>query len=465
VFSSRTAIALLVGAAILAAVSVAYNLLKTPDHGGFARDSFGTTAHGQRGIYETLERLDVPVSRSLLPPPIGLNSNDVLAILSPDMDLADHEPEHLRRTAEWVEKGGTLIVALASGELNQSKQRRHGARRGKEPRSTDTLHSERDYQSRRHDTEISQADLLENLGLPRLNVARIALKFRPAASADADAKHEQQQREESYGFKLNQERSTGLTWPTFTGEFQRLKSEVAEMRLPVTDLQVFETSTPLSAALGTIDIRSRDDVGYTLAAKFRRGAGAITVVTDEALFYNHLLDKADNSVAVVRLLTPSGNGLVFDEFYHGLGARGNPFWLLTQPHYGWIFLFMLLAVGLAVWRAASPFGPPIAGPLPGRRTLIEYLDAMAVMFTRAKQHRYVLAELREGVLWAIHDQLHLPPGRPDAEQLATVLERRDAVRAEKLRRANQQVDKLLRQAKPVSTQEFMAAAKEMDQCL
>ena len=127
-----------------------------------------------------------------------------------------------------------------------------------------------------------------------------------------------------------------------------------------------------------------------------------------------LLAKADNSVLAARLLAPKGRASSFDEFYHGLAVRGNPLYLLTRPGFAAVTLGILLGVGVWTWRQAVFLGPPLVDPEPSRRDIGEYIDAMGDFFRRGPGHRrFLVREVRDGVLQQLCQELKLPPDKLD----------------------------------------------------
>jgi hypothetical protein len=188
-----------------------------------------------------------------------------------------------------------------------------------------------------------------------------------------------------------------------------------------------------------------------LAAIYPVGRGKITVLADARLAQNAFLGRDDNAVLIAHLLADSERPVVFDEFYHGRTVRSNPLWLATRFPYNALSLSALAVTLLVGWRAARALGPPIPKRERSRRTLAEYIEAMARLLNRSRRPApYLLGELRQGVLWRIRRELGLPPDCEKPEKLLQVLARRDPALAEGLRQALDAIDQTLQTPSPGS---------------
>jgi len=193
-----------------------------------------------------------------------------------------------------------------------------------------------------------------------------------------------------------------------------------------------------------------------IAAVYPRGAGRVIVLADARLAQNRLVGQADNPVLVTHLLADSGKPVVFDEFYHGLTIRANPFWLLSRFPYGILAASVLAASIVVGWRAYRFLGPPLQPRPVSRRTLSEYIEAMARLLNRSKRpSHFLLTEIRQGLLWRLRHDLGLPPGNEDVQKIVWILERRDPPLAEKTRAAIQAIDDSL--ARPNQSDKELAA--------
>lgn len=438
-FTARKSVIIIFTVLALSVGGSIYNLTQPPDSDGFAQDSYGTRAHGYRGIYETLDELGMPVKRSFTPPPFTLSKGERLALIAPSDGLIKNEPEYLRRTAKWIEQGGDAIIALKAPAAGW------------------------DYMDSTIAFDI-KTSTLGNLGLPQFRLVEII----PAASADAltDDKAEKARhaREHVGAFHVANERETAVTTVTVAGNLKHLQKDIRHLRLPNEDLQVIEKTDDMPAFSTAVTVAS--DAGkYTLAAIIPRGKGTLTIVSDAALFTNHLLAEADNSVLAVNLLASGDERVVFDEFYHGLNVRGNPFWLLTKPHYAAVLIAVLFGLTLWIWRQATVLGPPLPERVGSRRSTAEYLDAMGALFLRAHRRKFLLQELRDSVLWALRKRLNLPPGHEKLEYIIPALEHREPEKARQLKAACHKIDQLITDKRNIHESTFTQAAQEINRCL
>jgi hypothetical protein len=181
---------------------------------------------------------------------------------------------------------------------------------------------------------------------------------------------------------------------------------------------------------------------------------------------NRLLAEADNSVLAARLVAPQGNAVVFDEFYHGLAVRGNPLYLLTRPGFAAATLGLLLVVGVTTWRAAVFLGPPIGATQATRRDIGEYIRAMSQFFSRGRgSRRFLIGEIRDGVLRQVCHELRLPMDTIDSERIIDALGRRDRQRARRLADVVREVTATLAQHGEYPQEQFLPAIQRLASCL
>jgi len=242
------------------------------------------------------------------------------------------------------------------------------------------------------------------------------------------------------------ERKIWLSDVVSSGNWLSLSAEVRQIALPVDRRCAIVITPPASglpalkpvatlcttgaggAAAETPAGTSAD--GRMIAGEFAVGKGSIVVIADPSFLANRYLGEADNAVAAVRIVAPRGERVVIDEFFHGLGPRGNSLSLLTRPGYAVLALGLLGAVLLTVWREGTRLGPPIADRPVSRRGIGEYLDAMGHLLSRGQRDRAgIVAEVRDGVLRELNVRVGLPPEHVDLDQLQGKLARRDPIRA------------------------------------
>ena len=109
--TARNFVALTIGIAVVSLAWACFELARPPDSGGSGRDSYGTRVHGQRGLFEILADLGIPVERILGPPTAVVGREVTLVLWKPQPDLVQVEPAYLHALARWVEDGGRVVVA------------------------------------------------------------------------------------------------------------------------------------------------------------------------------------------------------------------------------------------------------------------------------------------------------------------------------------------------------------------
>ncbi len=447
---------------VIAVLSLAWEcreLARPPDSGGLGGDTYGTRALGQRGLFEILADLGIPVERILAPPTAVVARDVTLVLWKPQPELVQMEPAYLRALARWVENGGRVVVApdgrrVASRPIGMSGR----------PLST------------------AESTVLGELGLATVSVRTIDLKSAekgPEAqptgrSSSGRTSETATNRDESENDDVPRIRDllTGTARPIITravavkatGVFSPLRELVSTIEVPTEKLQVL--SVGASAPDGTITFHDPAGSEQILAAVYHRGKGELVVVASPAIAENRLIARHDNSVLAVQLLAVPARPVVFDEFYHGLTIRGNPLWLFTQRGYAATTLCLLTVIGLWIWREAVFLGPPLAPQAQSRRSIGEYVDAMARFLNRGGSSRaFLLREVRSGVLHAVRDELHLPPLRDHVDELAAVLARRDPRRARQLIEAVGAVDEALSRKVVLRKAVAEDLFKRMSRCL
>ncbi len=447
---------------VIAVLSLAWEcreLARPPDSGGLGGDTYGTRALGQRGLFEILADLGIPVERILAPPTAVVARDVTLVLWKPQPELVQMEPAYLRALARWVENGGRVVVApdgrrVASRPIGMSRR----------PLST------------------AESTVLGELGLATVSVRTIDLKSAekgPEAqptgrSSSGRTSETATNRDESENDDVPRIRDllTGTARPIITravavkatGVFSPLRELVGMIEVPEEKLQVLGVGAPVPD--GTITFEGPGGGEQILAAVYHRGKGELVVVASPAIAENHLITRHDNSVLAVHLLAAPGRPVVFDEFYHGLTIRGNPLWLFTQRGYAATTLCLLTLMGLWIWREAVFLGPPLAPVAQSRRSIGEYVDAMARFLNRGRSSQaFLLREVRSGLLRAVRDELHLPPSRDHVDELAAVLARRDPRRARELIEAVGAVDEALSRKGVLKESVALDLFKRMSRCL
>lgn len=418
--SARNVIFAVIVVACLSVLGSILSLAMPPDSGGMAPDSYGIRASGQKAVYDTLRELKLPVERSLGPPLAHWQGPTTLVLWGPQPSLVSLEPTHLHRVSSWVKSGGRVLLAPASDGLWSPRR----------PTSTATSN------------EASPTTIWQALGMPELKTQSVDIKssqWTDDAESDVEPAPEP---ESPWGGLFNKNKSPIKSSPIAIeadGDLAVVAQGLGALAAPEGELRSLVIDDELALRpTGQILFRlaqagEEPPSTQILAANFPLGKGQVTVVADPRLLENRWLARGDNGLLAVRLIADGNRKILWDEFYHGLTLRGNPFALLSNKVYAAIAGVGLLCLALGTWRQAIWLGPPGPSRPPSRRALSEYVDAMAGLFARAQGGRaFVLAEVREGVLWALRRRLNMSPGQEQLPLVAAALARKDPAAARNL---------------------------------
>ena len=448
--SARNAVLAALAVFALSIIAGTISLMGPPDSHGAAVDSFGTRRDGYRAVFELLTAFDVPVERRIEPPSPDLPTSTTLVLWMPHDDLIANEPAYLERLLPWVERGGRLVVAVQPPGRNWLATMTQAASRGK------------------------GADIWTTLKLQGVNPTAIALH---GAEDDPDRTLTQPQDFNTESARREQirralEESMGVHPVQFTtvtakvsGEFERLQDRVRHLQFPAEELgglEIADSQTPR----GVIECLRPNGDSWTVAASFERGLGEIVVVAEPMLLMNASLGQADNGVLAYDLLVSGGRSVVFDEFYHGLSVRGNPLWLLTKSNYAVVTIALVGLLALELWRRAILLGPPLDVPTKSRRTLIEYIEAMARFLNRARgSRRFLLSEVRDGVLHTVGHRLGLSPSKHHPDGIANKMSKRSPREADQFREDMRQLDAALESRDVLSESAAIRLLQRISRCL
>lgn len=467
--SARNVIIVTVAIAAISVIGSVAALLQ-PDHGGEGRDSFGTRSHGYRAFVETLQDLQVPVRRVLVPPTEVLDGEPVTLIFwEPHLQLVVTEPVHLQKVAEWVRRGGKVVVSPSANKLQNALA---AAQAGGMSEETTIL-----VELGLEDVGVAPVDLSISLDVSETDESEGAesndgdaggeeLRGDDPIPADASLDDVETDRvEEMLDYFLSPEplvlRRTDLQ---AEGSLESVGAAAKTLVVPENDLLVLEMSE--SEPTGRVTVRSDADEDVVVAASFSLGDGEVVVVADPRLLNNSQIAQGDNVILMSHLMFDPERTIVFDEFYHGLTIRGNPLWLMTKPSFALLGVVLLAVVGLFVWRDAVFLGPPQSSAGFRRRSLAEYVEAMARFFQKARgSRRFVLQEVRDGALWSLRHRLHLHPGQENLDEVAIALARKDPVRAQQLREAVATIDDRLAPGAPCTKKQTLRNLQRITDCL
>ncbi|HEX4148552.1 MAG TPA: DUF4350 domain-containing protein [Pirellulales bacterium] len=443
-FTARNAI---IAAAVFAAATIGFNALKavrSPDSGGYAADSFGTHWDGYRALFELLSESGTNVERSVGPPKADLPAKTTLVLLVPSADLVSTEPAYLERLLNWVEAGGRIVAAPVFAPRNPFQMPK-----------------------RKEKKEDKVVTLLDALGVTGVTVEQHDPFEDEEVAANERRRRLRRAFQNTIQDTLNPPTVDFTTVTASLSEkFPLERSRVAHLYLPAEAQRRLKLAKPEKAS-GLLEARAEgSDEPRILAASFRRGKGEIIVLAEPALLMNMCLAHDDDSVFAYDLLADGGRHVVFDEFYHGSSVRGEPFWLLTQRRYAVGAWLVLAFASLIVWRKSVVLGPPLEMAPVSRRTIMEYVEAMARFFQGARGSRlFVLSEVRAGALRTLGDRLGLSPADSTAENVATALARRSPEDARRFQAAVAQLNAAYDRGPTCSEQDALRALQGISACL
>jgi hypothetical protein len=463
-----------------------------PSDSRLAIDSYSGRTVGNRALYELLDALRIPVSRNESTPQALYGKRARVLMVQPDLIRVETEKAYLEKLARWVHSGGQLVVV------------------------SDTLDKLRDRSDpcgcpSRIERFMGKDRFLARLGITRLAVAR-SLNDEPdpeagekkAGNENQESFEEGEPEEGEAGGEERLEREseedaepsvvadsvpserqspiaplpaarrflkrslTSFQFPAAeydtraTGTMHELAQRVRTLYLPETPS--FFRGESVSRAVGAFEVNLGGDTWRPIALGFRHGGGEVTLASELSLFSNVGLGKADNAVLAYHLAAGRGDReVVVDEYYHGFVSRGNWIRLLGYPTYAVIALCILMASVLWAWRHGVRFGPPAPGKPPSRRSILEYVDAMARLFQRGRKYHFVLHTCREGLIADLTGELFFAPGAPEPAVLSR-LAQLDAERASRVRKVLKAVDQRLASRGKISRMALVKLQEKLDSC-
>ena len=440
----------IVGAlAALVALNIAWQLYQTwrePSPREFMPTSYSGMAAGYRALYELLDTLGPAPERGITPPSLRVDGNTRLLLLEPQLMALELEKAYLKELEEWLERGGEAVLLTPYlvhpmfRDVRTFREHSDEAGEDKDGEANGEVTLEQRLRRMAHSQAlemIGEPEMPERFGLTELDIAGEWAPFTPFDPEFVPM---------TSGFHVPDlyelyRPSMGAYDVRFTGAWEHLASDVRELTLTLNNIPHI-TGEGLGRALGTIEVRphgAADDTEWlTVGAKFPKGSGAVTLISDPLMLRNQGLIETDNAVLGYHLAAgPNQRRPLLDEYYKGALEQGNPFVLLALHPYGVMALGAAAASALLAWRLGVSFGPPKPPPPPSRRHIRDYVDAMALLFFRGQKHRFVVETCRAGVLDQLREELHLPHGVSEGSILGR-LARRDPKRAEDLHEALEQ---------------------------
>jgi hypothetical protein len=143
--------------------------------------------------------------------------------------------------------------------------------------------------------------------------------------------------------------------------------------------------------------------------------GTVVLVQDEAMFSNGKIAAADNArlaFALTRL--QRGGSVAFYETLHGYFVPEH-WWLVAPRRLVIAIVIAALVVAIALFGAAIRLGPPLIAASRREATSLEYLDAVASLYARARAVRQAIADTLHSVKRTVAKALGLPDDLPTRE--------------------------------------------------
>jgi len=162
------------------------------------------------------------------------------------------------------------------------------------------------------------------------------------------------------------------------------------------------------------EILARDEGGI-VAAALRLGGGTVYVLSEVEILSNEWLGQADNAVFGLGLLTAGGypGRVVFDEYHHGRVAPPAAPSDLNYPAFQAAAGLALAALALYTLGFAWRFGRPRPAGEPPRRSVLEYVEALAGLYREARAGGLALRTIGGEFRRRLAERLRLPVGVPD----------------------------------------------------
>lgn len=445
--------------AVVSVILATVNVVFTNNASELAKDSYGTRQHGHRGLYETLEALDILVDRRVTPLVSELETNDTLVLLQPHENLVNSDPKFLSDVRAWVESGGRVLVS---------------------PQVESNVFASMEEFS------AQPKNVLEELGLNGVFVQSDHL-FDASAQihmGDEDSKKESSVRriaEEAGRFFGDENRSISTNSVSFKGDFSHLQGEIHEVSGYSDEWQFLTGAVHLANGLISVVLdendsepriessvpkyREESDLENVIAATFPLGEGEVVVLAAPCIAENLLLNRSDNAALMAHLVADGRDRVVFDEFYHGRILRGNIFFLLSRLNYATIFICLLMTAAVWSWRQGFFLGPGLDPKQPSRRSLREYVNAMARFFLPGRNsYEFLLSELRSGLIFSMAEYLGHPEKKSELESLLSQLERRNPKLGIAVRSKIEQIDRTLSGRAKIRKQDVEKILQEFPSC-
>jgi len=404
------------------AVLVVAGLLLPQSGGERSPSSFGSTPTGTRALHDLLDELDLSAGRSLEPvarlpergtvwwiAPDGVCDSRIAA--SGGVDILDPEAVSWPARA-WIEAGGTAVVFLDANEP------------GRIP-----------------------CDAIAGIGLPERKPSRGrsgsegVARGTPSDPPPADA---------------GVEAETVVVSGPLTPSPRRLAGDGIMVFEETLDWFEAASVSALPPGGSRGETESASPVGGAGAFVLERewGAGRLVAVADARFTRNQWLDSEDAAPLAVDLVRRYGIPLI-DEREHGFISETSAVrYLVSSPAWPVFVGLLLLGVLFAWWGTALP-ARSVEEFDPETPTLATFVDSMAALYSRSRDHSRLLERYRELTAARLRRHFGISPEVPVAA-LAERIERDRQV-------ALGALQSLTDRRRVDGARELAAAARELDE--
>jgi hypothetical protein len=122
----------------------------------------------------------------------------------------------------------------------------------------------------------------------------------------------------------------------------------------------------------------------------KKGKGEIYVCSAPELFQNGRLSLADH-LGLLEQLAGRGRPVYFDEYGHGIDQGAGTAEILSRWGFGPLLLFLFVAALASFWRRRLRIGPEEDDARETRIEAVDFVDSLALLYTRMLTRRHVIA--------------------------------------------------------------------------
>jgi len=127
-----------------------------------------------------------------------------------------------------------------------------------------------------------------------------------------------------------------------------------------------------------------------LLSVVKKGKGEIYVCSTPELFQNGRLSLGDH-LALLEHLAGRGRPVYFDEYGHGIDHGAGAAEILGRWGFGPFLVFLVVAALASFWRRRVRVGPEEDDARETRIEAVDFVDSLALLYTRMLSRRHVIA--------------------------------------------------------------------------